>query len=125
MRSAIGNRHVNQVPKLYLIDGGEPVPYTFTQQVITIGRSPRSLMRLDSDTVSSNHAEIHVYADGFVLHDLGSTNGTWVNGERISSCLIQDGDFICPGGELNLQFCIETHVGSTASNEHAEMALAR
>jgi EAL domain-containing protein (putative c-di-GMP-specific phosphodiesterase class I) len=49
-----------------------------------IGRGPNVALCLPCRTVSSAHAEIVEDGAGLVLHDLGSTNGTYVNGERIS-----------------------------------------
>ena len=50
---------------------------------ITIGRDPASVLTIDEPTVSWNHAELVADARGHVLVDLGSTNGTYINGERV------------------------------------------
>ncbi|MDI6828754.1 MAG: FHA domain-containing protein, partial [Armatimonadota bacterium] len=64
---------------------------------IFIGRSKRldNDLILDKDgMVSKKHAQITLGADGFTIRDLNSTNGVWVNGERIESRLLRDGDKI-------------------------------
>jgi EAL domain-containing protein (putative c-di-GMP-specific phosphodiesterase class I) len=60
-----------------------------------VGRSPDSDLVLRSQSVSGNHARILEEEGGLWLYDLGSTNGTFVNGERIrDKVLLQDGDAV-------------------------------
>jgi S1-C subfamily serine protease len=75
----------------------------FEKSVISIGRNPINDFRfhpeLDPD-VSSKHAEIRVLDSKVTLFDLGSTNGTFVNGQRIEgSRALFDGDLIGFGGD--------------------------
>ena len=59
----------------------------FTKSVIAIGRHPLCDFRFDPQQdldVSTRHAEIRAVGDGYVLVDIGSTNGTYVNGVRIA-----------------------------------------
>jgi len=51
--------------------------------VITIGRSPGNDVTLDYPAVSRNHARIFRADGGYVVEDVGSSNGTFVNGERV------------------------------------------
>lgn len=51
---------------------------------IVIGRSPGADIVIGDDFVSSKHARVSPVGEGVVLEDLGSTNGTVVNGKRIS-----------------------------------------
>jgi len=53
------------------------------EEVLTIGRSPDSGLVLSHGLVSARHAEIEMRPDGPLLRDVGSRNGTWVNGERL------------------------------------------
>jgi pSer/pThr/pTyr-binding forkhead associated (FHA) protein/S1-C subfamily serine protease len=58
----------------------------FEHSTITIGRDPASDLRLDADRdldVSARHAELRAVDGAWTLADLGSTNGTFVNGERV------------------------------------------
>jgi hypothetical protein len=57
-----------------------------------VGRSIECEHRLLDPTVSSYHANVLRTADGFVVIDLGSSNGTFVNGIRVQESVIQDED---------------------------------
>jgi pSer/pThr/pTyr-binding forkhead associated (FHA) protein len=61
-----------------------------------VGRGAENVIRLDADsTVSSRHATIDSRADGVWVEDAGSTNGTFVNGARVTSArLLLPGDVI-------------------------------
>lgn len=52
---------------------------------VTIGRAPDSTLVLDDDYASNNHASISLTGSTWVVTDLGSTNGTWVDRARITS----------------------------------------
>ncbi|MCV2394630.1 FHA domain-containing protein [Actinotalea sp. M2MS4P-6] len=56
------------------------------------GRSPSADIFLDDVTVSRKHAEFVREGDGFVVRDVGSLNGTYVNRERIDQALLRPGD---------------------------------
>jgi len=58
-------------------------------QEITIGRGSTNDLLLDDPTVSFNHAQIFPSASGLQLIDLGSTNGTFVNGQRIKKAFLE------------------------------------
>ncbi|MFP5578532.1 MAG: FhaA domain-containing protein [Acidimicrobiia bacterium] len=60
--------------------------------VVTIGRLPESVLVLEDPNVSRQHAEIRPAGTGFVLADLGSTNGSKVNGIKVSERVLEDGD---------------------------------
>ena len=59
---------------------------------VTIGRLPESVLVLEDPNVSRQHAEIRPSGNGFVLADLGSTNGSKVNGIKVSERVLEDGD---------------------------------
>jgi pSer/pThr/pTyr-binding forkhead associated (FHA) protein len=59
---------------------------------IRLGRHPDSEIMLDDITVSRRHASITRTADGYVVTDAGSLNGTYVNQERIDETLLHHGD---------------------------------
>jgi hypothetical protein len=69
-----------------------------------IGRLAECAVTVSDGNVSRRHAQIHRSGTGFVVSDLGSTNGTFVNGERlIADHRLDDGDIISIGG-VNLRF---------------------
>jgi predicted component of type VI protein secretion system len=55
----------------------------FAQSRVFIGRRPEADINLVCETISRNHAVICIRHDGFVVEDLGSRNGTFVNGHRV------------------------------------------
>lgn len=70
---------------------------TIDQRVVVIGRSSECEVRLDDANVSRRHAEVRRIGDGYSLVDLGSTNGTEVNGQRIQETALMNGDVIAVG----------------------------
>lgn len=79
-------------PALIVLSGqkvGERVPVTGNVQ---IGRSPELELVLPDPGVSFRHAFIEDRGDAFALVDLGSTNGTFVNGSRVTETPIASGD---------------------------------
>ncbi|CAM5327591.1 FHA domain-containing protein OS=Streptomyces tendae OX=1932 GN=GUR47_31580 PE=4 SV=1 [Streptomyces tendae] len=81
-----------RLPKLLLPHPGAGHP-------LRIGRDPASGLRLSHETVSRVHAELSLQGGMWVLRDLGSTNGTTVNGRRvIGAAVVREGDQIGFGG---------------------------
>lgn len=77
-----------KLPKLLL-------PHPTTGHPLRIGRDPRSGLRLSHETVSRVHAELRHQGGLWVLRDLGSTNGTTVNGRRVvGAAVVREGDQI-------------------------------
>jgi pSer/pThr/pTyr-binding forkhead associated (FHA) protein len=71
--------------------------FTLTESIITIGRHPECNLVLADPNVSRNHAEIRPQGDKYVVVDLGSTNGSRVNGVRVDTQTLDDGDEISFG----------------------------
>ncbi len=67
------------------------------QRVTVIGRSSECDVRLDDANTSRRHAELRRIGDGYSVVDLGSTNGTEVNGQRIQETALMNGDVISIG----------------------------
>ena len=65
--------------------------------VIHVGRGLSADVRLDDATVSRKHAVIVRRDEGVVILDDRSMNGVWVNGERVTEAVLQDGDEISLG----------------------------
>jgi hypothetical protein len=66
----------------------------------SLGRTPDNQIVVPSREVSRRHAEIVLGDGGYIVRDLGSPNGTFVNGERITEHRLQDGDRIGMGGHM-------------------------
>ncbi|MBM3294945.1 MAG: FHA domain-containing protein [Candidatus Aminicenantes bacterium] len=63
----------------------------------TIGRAGDNAVPLSDPVVSGRHAEIVAQEDGFLLRDLGSSNGTFVNGQAVTETPLYAGDEIVVG----------------------------
>ncbi|MGP4111251.1 FHA domain-containing protein [Streptomyces sp. 4N509B] len=65
---------------------------------LAIGRATGSGLRLNHASVSRRHAVLHGTGTGWLLRDLGSANGTWVNGRRVVECVrVRPGDHVSFG----------------------------
>ena len=71
----------------YLLQGG----------TVTLGRQADNQIVINDSMVSRHHARLEWQGNGYVVHDLGSANGTWVNGQRI-----QGPTRLSPGDTLGL-----------------------
>ena len=75
-------------------DGRE---HDLAEQATVIGRSSECDIVVDDPNVSRRHAEVRRVGRGFSLVDLGSTNGTEVNGQRVTETSLMNGDVIGVG----------------------------
>ncbi len=71
--------------------------YVLTGEVTRVGRHPDSEIFLDDVTVSRRHAEFMREAGRYVVSDVGSLNGTYVNRERIETVTLKSGDEVQVG----------------------------
>ena len=99
--------HVPRMPALVVRAGGGRAGETFeTGDLRTlIGRSPECHVFLDDVTVSRRHAEIIHEDDRYVIRDLGSLNGTFVNRRRIESAELSADDEV-QIGKYRLTFLV-------------------
>ena len=79
-------------PGSLVLPDGERV--VLGEAIVAVGRLSDATLVLEDPNVSRNHAEIRPHGTGFKLVDLGSTNGTLVNGERVGERQLRDGDLI-------------------------------
>lgn len=78
--------------------------YPLNKNSLQIGRNESCDIFIDDEDVSRNHARIEIKEDLILLEDLGSTNGTLVNGKEIKTCVLKDGDRIQIGNTTVLKF---------------------
>jgi hypothetical protein len=78
-----------------VLPDGRRIP--LADETVTIGRVPDSTVPIEDARVSRHHAEVKPAPEGFLLRDVGSMNGTLVNGVNVKEHLLQDGDEIGVG----------------------------
>lgn len=79
-----------------ILEGTKIVPLTHT--VVNIGRRLDNHIVIDDPRVSRNHAQLRAIKERFVLFDLNSTGGTYVNGQRSNQTILYPGDVISLAG---------------------------
>ncbi len=81
----------------YLVVNGMQV-FPLDQPVINIGRRPDNHLVLDDKRVSRQHAQLRLQQGHYMIFDLDSAGGTWVNGERTRQHVLYPGDVISLAG---------------------------
>ncbi len=102
-----------------------PAPGTvfdLTKDVTMIGRDVTNEVVLGDAEVSRQHARLTRTPGGFVLEDLGSTNGTFVNGERlVAPRVLNPGDLVAFGENVTLTFdAVAPEAASTVASAAAK-----
>ncbi|HEY5793340.1 MAG TPA: FHA domain-containing protein [Chthoniobacterales bacterium] len=83
------------MPKLQIFLAEEsPSIHDLPEEKVTVGRLPDNTLQISDESVSSHHAELTFEQGLYHLRDLGSTNGTFVNGEMVTDVILQEGDQI-------------------------------
>ncbi|MBI2894858.1 MAG: sigma 54-interacting transcriptional regulator [Deltaproteobacteria bacterium] len=90
-----------EVRRIRLRVGGKDS--TFDSDVVRIGSDAGNDLVIDDPTVSRRHAEIRAQPDGFLLSDLGSTNGTRVAGHRVREIFLEAGS-VAELGKVSIRF---------------------
>ena len=109
---------MNETEALLVVERGpvSSLRFALQQDQVTIGRSAGNELVLADAEVSRRHARVLRRADGYAVEDIGSTNGTFVNGQRISHLtLLQDGDTIDLGDTVRLRFISPRAVAPAAA----------
>jgi len=84
--------------KIIIIKEDKPVQQiTMEQTRLTIGRRAECDIPIKDPAVSGNHAEIEFVGNGYILRDLGSTNGVHVKGRQVQEYALKDEDLITIG----------------------------
>ncbi len=84
-----------------IFQGEKAIP--LNQAIVSIGRGHDNIIVIDDPRVSRHHVEIRVIKDRFVIFDLQSTGGTYINGQRLNQGLLYQGDLISLAG-INMVF---------------------
>jgi diguanylate cyclase (GGDEF)-like protein len=103
----------SDVGKMFKLDEGETV----------LGRSHRADIRLDDDSISRMHAKLSLHGATVQIEDLGSSNGTTVNGERVSLHGLRDGDKIRLGETTILKFTFHDRLDESFQQKMYNAAL--
>lgn len=87
----------NQILEAFLILHGQET-YLIEGNVVNIGRREDNHLVIEDMRVSRNHAQLRRVKDHFMIFDLNSTGGTFINQQRISQAVLQSGDVISLAG---------------------------
>ncbi len=86
-------------------EGQEDKPFMILpEESLTIGRAKDNTLRIDQDSISRYHAKISFENGQVIIRDLGSANGTFVNGKKIKEYALSDNDVILIGEKVKLIF---------------------
>ncbi len=113
--------------KLVLLsEGGPEQEYELGKSRITLGRSNTNDIILSDSRISRNHARLECSSAGCTLVDLGSSNGSLVNDQRVQRILLRPGDLITLGGhQLRYEVSAMTEeAGLTVIDREADLAQA-
>jgi ATP/maltotriose-dependent transcriptional regulator MalT len=82
-------------PEIEIMSGSTAWRVPLSEARITLGKATENGIAVDDTTVSHMHAVLERFEAGWCINDLGSSNGTWLNGERVwSQHRLRDGDEI-------------------------------
>jgi len=98
---------------MHKLEGGE----------VVIGRGMQANIRLNDDGISRRHARIIQVGNEVLIEDLGSANGTLVNGEVVSRRVLQDGDKIRLGSTTILKFTYHDKLEESFQQQMYDAAL--
>jgi len=97
--------------------------YKITAESTVIGRGQQADIQVIDEGISRRHAEIVHEGDTIVIRDLGSTNGTYCNGDKIGEHQLSDGDKIQVGSTTILKFTFHDSLDESFQRQMYESAL--
>jgi hypothetical protein len=109
--------------RLILRTGPSPgMVHNLEEEMVMIGRDVANTVVIPDSEISRQHARLTRSPAGYVLEDLGSTNGTFVNGERISAArVLNPGDLIAFGETVTLTYdAVAPEAAATVAHPAAE-----
>ena len=105
----------NKAPQAYLIVNGLTT-FPLAEPLVNIGRDSANHLQLDDNRISRLHAQIRFIQGRFIIFDLDSKGGTFVNGVLISNQVLKPGDVILLAG-VPLVYGQESYPGSDYTQE--------
>jgi two-component system NtrC family sensor kinase len=94
---------ISFVPSLFVIQGRDQgTRFRLDEPTVTIGRGTSNIVQLHDTEVSRDHAQLYRNGDVYLVRDLGSSNGTFVNGKRVVEFELASGDQLQFGRTLLL-----------------------
>ena len=108
--------------RAFLILDGERT-LVLTDAIVNLGRRRDNQIVVDDPRVSRSHAQLRVRFGHYVVYDLGSTGGTFVNGQRVEECVLRPGDVISLGGVPVIYGEDAAGVEAEANPTHSTMPL--
>ncbi|MCA9537979.1 MAG: sigma 54-interacting transcriptional regulator [Myxococcales bacterium] len=115
--------HLRKCRLLVETDEGKRIDKVFDQAVVTLGSMDDNDVVIDDDTVSRYHCRLYQEENAYVLLDLGSTNGTFVNNVRIKEAYLAPGCTVELGNtRINFQsFDEEVHIRPSPEERFGEI----
>ncbi|MCY3021620.1 MAG: FHA domain-containing protein [Planctomycetota bacterium] len=104
---------------IVIFAGQEQKTYPLDKPSLTVGREPGCEIHIDNLGISRRHCEFIARGDAYVLKDLGSSNGTYVNGHKITEHFLNDADEVIIG-KYTLKFKNEKQVTAAPQPAGAE-----
>jgi two-component system cell cycle response regulator len=101
------------VGEMHKLDGPE----------VVVGRSASATVRLNDDGISRRHCRIVSSEGALIIEDLGSANGTFVNGEEVQQLALSDGDKIRLGATTTLKFTFQDKLDERFQQQMIDAAL--
>ncbi|MBZ0137631.1 MAG: FHA domain-containing protein [Planctomycetes bacterium] len=89
---------------LYTPEKGQAPVETLIRDRVTIGRKPDNSLSIDSKVVSGSHLEIVNRQGAYIMRDLGSSNGTYIEKQRVSEHTLRNGDVMLLGKKIPVYF---------------------
>ena len=105
-----------------LSEGFTGLTYELKVEKTTIGRLEDNAFQISEPSISSHHCEVVQRGNDFVVKDLNSTNGTFINGEKISEITLKPGQILRLG---QVEMRLESGAGTTAATAPAKKPLEK
>lgn len=97
--------------------------HVLEQGLTTVGRSPNNNITINDPRISRHHIKINVDGETVILEDLGSTNGTFINGSRAKVHQLQHGDKIQISSNTIFKFALQDKTENIFQEELYKMAV--